>query len=83
MILPSIHLNGSGKDSLRRQYMDAYEKVFDAVRAVRGLDVHDRDYYVQSPEAGPQARAEKQDRVRRLEGVLDELETIIRHIDGA
>ncbi|MCP3682050.1 MAG: hypothetical protein GY861_05105 [bacterium] len=44
--MPVIHMNGSGEDSLRRQYNDLFEAVSEAqVKLLYDVDFHERDYY--------------------------------------
>lgn len=80
MILPTIHLNGSGRESLMKQYHQTYLAVHEALCSLRKLDIHDRDYYPQGPDAGPQARRENQARIEKLQGVLDEIEAIYNSV---
>lgn len=83
MILPTIHLNGSGRESLMKQYREAYMKLHDAVLTLRAVDVHSRDYYPQGPEKGAQAQAEHLDRQAKLWEVLQDLETIYNSIHNS
>ena len=43
-IYPTINLNGNDKDRLQSQYQEALDKVRDAIIAVKGIDLHGRDY---------------------------------------
>lgn len=73
MIHPTIHLNGTSKEALEEGYADALQALAVAIRAVESTAPNMRDYYVQGPEAFPQASAEHRARVERLTAVRQEL----------
>ena len=73
MRVPYIHINGTSPESLRKQYLDAWEAVDHAIAAVSAIETHDRDYYPISNEAGPEAREEKRARLVKLETIKSEL----------
>ena len=83
VVSPTIHLNGSG-ESLMREYQAAATALGDAIKAVRAVTVHGRDYYVQDGPGfggpfGPaytRARQEHVARIVRLQDVYDELGAI-------
>ena len=81
MKIPTLHLNGSSKESLREQLMDAYTGVRKAIDAVCAAAPHGRDYYVQGPDAYPQARRDHESRLARLKSVQDEILAIWEGID--
>lgn len=76
LTVPTIHLNGSGAESLREGYIDAYQAVEAAIQAVMAAAPHGRDYYVQPGDAYEAARAEHVSRLARLLTVKDELEAL-------
>lgn len=78
--VPTIHWNGTSKQALEGEYARAYSAVNVAIDALTSITVHDRDYYVQDKQAGPQARAEHVIRLAHLENVKDELEHILIEI---
>ena len=57
--MPVIHMNGSGEDSLRRQYNDLFCAVSDAQAKLLDVDFHQRDYYPLGEEAWNQALIER------------------------
>ena len=71
--LPIVHLNGSGRESLMRQYHNAYMKLQEAIVALREVDTHDRDFYPLGPDAGPQARLEQRARETKLAEIQGEM----------
>ena len=83
MILPTIHLNGSGKNTLERDYQNARAKVRDALRVFEAIEFHGRDYYPQGPEAFTQARLERDFMARKLKDIDDYLEAHLEHISDA
>jgi hypothetical protein len=85
MTKPTVHLNGSGREALRRQYQAAYLTLGPAIEALRQATPHGRDYYPQdggriNGPAYQAARAEHAERLNRLETVQQELITIYRAV---
>ena len=73
MMTPTIHLNGTSRDELMRQLIDAREALRTAIYQLCEAYPNGRDYYVQGPDALPQAMKEHESRVARLQSVHDEL----------
>lgn len=80
--LPVVHLNGSGRASLQKQYENAYCTVSAALLAVAAIETHDRDYYPLGPDAGPAARAERAARCAKLVTIAEELLEIYNSLEG-
>lgn len=80
---PTIHMNGTGKDSLLEDYENARTAVEAAVEALRKIECNARDYYQQGPEAWEKARTQHYDRIGKLTAVAEELEQIAIHISDA
>lgn len=76
MILPTVHFNGTSRDELLRQHVDAIQTIHAAIEAVQRAAPNGRDYYLQGESAIGQALYEYRDRLKRLESVLSELNTI-------
>jgi hypothetical protein len=56
---PSVHLNGTGKTTLTKEY-DAAADALETFREKFGqITCHGRDYYVQGPDAYSKARDER------------------------
>jgi hypothetical protein len=83
MILPTIHLNGTGKNALERDYRNARAKVMDALRAFEAIEFNGRDYYPQGPEAFTQAKLERDFLARKLKDINEYLEAHLEHISDA
>lgn len=81
MQMPMIHLNGSDRDTLAQQYIDAVYAMNDAIATVRQIDVNGRDYYPISDDASSIARKEHQARINALENIWRELTAIAVHVD--
>ena len=64
--MPVIHMNGSGEDSLRRQYNDLFCAVSDAQAKLLDVDFHQRDYYPLGEEAWEKALAERTEMIESL-----------------
>jgi hypothetical protein len=47
MTVPTVHLNGTGREGLRRKYRTAYLTLTPAIEALRQTTPHGRDYYPQ------------------------------------
>ena len=77
MITPTIHLNGTSRESLTEGYRSAYDAIEAAIDAIAKTSPHGRDYYVQSDNAIVIAANEHRNRLRHLENIRKELETII------
>ena len=70
---PSVHLNGTGKDSLLKGYLDAISALQTAMSALRATHPNGRDYYVQSDSAIHAAMFQHRQRVERVQSVIDQL----------
>jgi hypothetical protein len=78
--LPSIHLNGSGRLALETQYEKALQALTAAYAALYQLDIHDRDYYPQGPDAGPRARREHRARLDKIESVRQDIKAVYESV---
>lgn len=73
MIAPTVHLNGTSGEELRRQVSEAGTAVRDALRALANAAPNARDYYPAGPDAFRAASAEHASRVARVKAVAEEL----------
>jgi hypothetical protein len=78
--VPSVHLNGSGREELMRQLSNAHTALEKGLNVLCKAAPHGRDYYVQDdPYVGPygpaykEAREEFDSRVQRVASVVTEL----------
>ena len=70
---PTIHSNGTSRESLLKQYKSAIDAVNNACDYLQKAYPHGRDYYVQGGDALKKAQDEHQDWLRRLVSVKHEL----------
>lgn len=69
--LPTIHLNGTGADTLQREYRDAHRAIEAALDALAAATCNARDFYPQGPGAWERARAERDEVMRYLRQASD------------
>ena len=80
LTLPMIHLNGTGAETLRDNYLDASNAVREAMDLCQKVEFNARDYYPLGEGAYPKARDEHWDRITRLQDVREELAAIAYHV---
>ena len=73
MRAPTVHLNGTSKEELYRQLGEAVSKSRDLLLALAQAVPSARDYYVQGDRAHTEALQEHNRRMKRVEGVMQEL----------
>ncbi len=83
MTLPTIHSNGTGKNTLEHDYMNARARIMDALRAFEAIEFNARDYYPQGPNAFTAAREERAVMARKLVDVREYLTAHTDHISDA
>ena len=69
--LPTIHLNGTGAQSLKNEYRAVRQAVEAAGDALAAATCNARDFYPQDPGAWQRARAEREEAFRLLRMVSD------------
>jgi hypothetical protein len=79
---PTIHMNGTARDSLLEANLGASDALRAALAALELNAPNPRDYYPQGDAAFPAAAREHADRVSRLRSVLAELEALAEAIAG-
>lgn len=82
MEIPTIHLNGSSRNTLIEQYKAEYKAVDTALEVLRSNRVlHARDYYVQKDQfAFAKAVEQHSNRIKALTSVRDDLYTILEKL---
>jgi len=80
VVLPIVHLNGSGREALVNQRRDVYHALQQSVEKLRQMAPNGRDYYVQ-PGLLEQAIAQHERRMATLGALLQEIETEIIELD--
>lgn len=81
--LPTIHLNGTGADSLQREYRAVRRAITAAADALAAATCNARDFYPQEPGAWERARAERAEAFRLLEQVSNYVEQWEMHAADA
>lgn len=77
LIAPIVHRNGTSKDDLLEQYMEAFSSLGTTIDLLVKIETHDRDYYVHPIErAGTIARARRSVWLRQLGNMCQELSSI-------
>ena len=69
--LPTIHLNGTGADSLEQEYRKVRNAIAAATDALAAATCNRRDFYPQEPIAWHTAQAERAEAFRLLQLVSD------------
>ena len=78
--MPTIHMNGTGRERLVSGYTDAWRAMKKARETLANVEFHARDYYVQGDEAYQKARAQRDAQFADLNRIQSELEAILMHI---
>ena len=81
MILPTIHMNGNSRGALLSQYQDVRNPLVGAFDAMKQIQFHPRDYYVQGDEAFNAAYKERSEVYTDLRKIIDYFETHVNHIE--
>jgi hypothetical protein len=81
MLAPCVHLNGTSRDELKEQILEAARAVGRAEEALQKAFPNARDYYILGSEAINIAMKEHMNRHARLRSVRDELIAIYDRLD--
>jgi hypothetical protein len=76
LMVPTIHMNGTSKESLLEGICEAVNKLHDAGRALAAACPNGRDYYTQGPGAISVALDQHEARMKKLREIIGELEQI-------
>lgn len=82
MMIPSVHLNGTGKANLLSELEEAHNALLVADQKLRQVTVHGRDYYVQGPSAYAQAREEMDRRILALDQIMRDMRALHAGVQG-
>jgi hypothetical protein len=77
--LPTIHLNGTGAESLFYEYHDAWQALKKARIALAETTCNARDFYPQGDEAWHQARFERAEALAKLDDAIGFAEAWVEH----
>lgn len=79
-ILPTVHMNGTGINTLRETYDRAAHALEDFIPAWSHIEFNSRDYYVQGDEAWNRAVKEREAMNRKIREVRDYLNRHREHL---
>lgn len=80
---PTIHLNGTGREALMTQVLDAAHAVDAAFTALCAMEPHGRDYYPQGANALRHAQREHGERIDAVRAIYRDLQKLAMRIDSA
>lgn len=78
--LPTVHLNGTSRQTLINDYNAAYRKLIEFRDAFRSIEFNARDYYVQSNTAFAGARQERDVMEHKIAALMQYLEDHLLHL---
>ena len=81
MRIPTVHLNGTGKEMLTKGYTEAYHALQAAEQSLCEIEFNARDYYIQGPDAWTEAKKEMDARLDVIGKIKIEIENILIAID--
>jgi len=81
MIVPTIHLNGTSKQSLLDDLDEAFDALNTAFNKLKRTAPNGRDYYPQGPDALEKAANAHFERLRKVQAVSDEIQELMLAID--
>jgi hypothetical protein len=79
-VMPLIHLNGSGRERLLREYEAASETLSAFIESWRDVTFHPRDYYPLGDSAWDQARADRMEMSEKLSDIKNYIDTHLQSI---
>lgn len=78
--LPTLHLNGTGREALQRDYQAAYKALVAFRDAFAAIEFNARDYYPQGNQTYSQARLERDLEIERIGQLMMYLEMHLAHL---
>lgn len=81
MIVPTIHLNGTSKQSLLDDLDEAFSALNEAFDKLKRTAPNGRDYYLQGEEAFIKAGDAHTTRLRKVHDVIGEIQELMIAID--
>lgn len=80
LAIPTVHMNGTSKDDLLQQLMDAASALRSARELMQKAAPNGRDYYVQNDTALRTAIQQHTDRLMKLDALVAEYEEIMEKV---
>jgi hypothetical protein len=78
--LPAVHLNGTGRETLLKEWEEAYKSLNKAFNALLDTTCHGRDYYVIDDNAYSQARDKRIEMRDKLQEVCEYAQAHYYHL---
>ena len=80
LILPMIHLNGTGIGTLEKNYWNALVSVDKAIDDMIAIEFNARDYYPISDTAYLDAKKQRTEQLKKLYSVKEYFEEHLKHL---
>lgn len=81
MLTPTVHLNGSSREHLLENFVEAADNLRIALQFMEAAAPNPRDYYPQGPNVFEIARREHTARVEHVKAVLGQYEALVNSVD--
>lgn len=78
--LPTVHLNGTSREMLLKDYRTAYNKLIEFKEAFQSIEFNARDYYIQSNTAYAEALTQRDDQHHSIGRLMQYLEAHLLHL---
>lgn len=75
--IPTVHMNGDSYQTLYDGHMEMRQALMSAAKILRANTPNNRNYYVQSEEAGQEARRQHAERLEAIDRMAEEVEFIV------
>ncbi len=73
LIVPTVHMNGTNRESLLEQREVFYQAICGAAEALKQMAPHGRDYYIAEPGTFERATAQHERRQKTLDSLAQEI----------
>jgi hypothetical protein len=80
MQLPQININGTDREDLLKDYIEAKRALEAALTALSGIWPHGRDYQTLEPGAYQRARCEHAARIRAVGAIVAEIQALAESV---
>lgn len=77
MLAPTIHLNGTSRESLTEEYQTATDALRAAINALAAITINGRDYYPQGASAFQIANNRRAEMLNTLCNLRSEVEAVV------
>ena len=83
MLAPTIHLNGTSRESLTKEYQTATDALRAAINALAAITINGRDYYPQGDAAFQVAVNRRAEMLNTLCNLRTEVEAVVETLIDA